>query len=108
MQHWIFLVGAIALEVAGTTSMKLSMGFTRLVPSVLIFLFYGASFVALTLALKDIEISFAYAVWSGVGTAVIAAIGILYFRETVSALKLISLFLIIAGVVGLNLSGAKQ
>jgi small multidrug resistance pump len=108
MQYWFFLVGAIALEVAGTTSMKLSEGFTRLVPSVLLFLFYAASFVALTFALKKIEVSFAYAVWSGVGTALIAAIGILYFRETITALKLISILFIIVGVVGLNLSGAKQ
>jgi len=108
MQHWFFLAGAIALEVAGTTSMKLSEGFTKLVPSVLLFVFYAASFVALTLALKKIEVSVAYAVWSGVGTALIAAIGILYFREAATVLKFISILLIIVGVVGLNLSGAKQ
>jgi len=108
MQHWFFLAGAIALEVAGTTSMKLSEGFTKLVPSVLLFVFYAASFVALTFALKKIEVSVAYAVWSGVGTALIAAIGILYFREAATVLKFISILLIIVGVVGLNLSGAKQ
>ena len=107
MTHWLFLAGAIALEVAGTTSMKLSQGFTRLAPSVLIFVFYSASFVALTFALKKIEVSVAYAVWSGIGTALIAAIGILYFREEATALKFISLLLIIIGVVGLNLGGAK-
>jgi small multidrug resistance pump len=107
MQPWFFLIGAIALEVAGTTSMKLSEGFTKLVPSVLLFVFYVASFVALTLALKKIEVSVAYAVWAGVGTALIAAIGILYFREAVTALKLVSLGFIIVGVVGLNLSEAK-
>jgi small multidrug resistance pump len=108
MQYWFFLAGAIALEVAGTTSMKLSEGFSKLVPSVLLFVFYAASFVALTLALKKIEVSVAYAVWSGVGTALIAAIGILYFREAVSALKLVSILLIIVGVVGLNFSGAER
>jgi small multidrug resistance pump len=108
MQHWLFLAGAIALEVAGTTAMKLSEGFTRLVPSVLLFVFYAASFVALTFALKKIEVSVAYAVWSGIGTALIAAIGILYFREEATALKFISILLIIIGVVGLNLGGAKQ
>jgi len=70
--------------------------------------FYAASFVALTLALKKLEVSIAYAVWSGVGTALIGAIGILYFREAITALKLASLLLIIAGVVGLNLGGAKH
>jgi len=108
MQHWFFLVGAITLEVAGTTSMKLSEGFTKLLPSVLLFVFYAASFVALTLALKKIEVSVAYAVWSGAGTALIAAIGILYFNETASLLKFISILLIIFGVVGLNLSGVKH
>jgi small multidrug resistance pump len=107
MQPWILLVSAIALEVAGTTSMKLSQGFTKLVPSVLLFVFYVASFVALTMALKKIEVSVAYAVWAGVGTALVAAIGIVYFREEITALKLVSLLLIIAGVVGLNLSEAK-
>ena len=108
MQHWFILAGAIVLEVAGTTSMKLSEGFTKLVPSVLLFVFYVASFAALTFALKKIEVSVAYAVWSGVGTALIAAIGILYFREGATVLKVISILLIIVGVVGLNLSGAKH
>ncbi len=108
MQHWFFLAGAIVLEVAGTTSMKLSEGFTKVVPSVLLFVFYAASFAALTFALKKIEVSVAYAVWSGLGTALIAAIGILYFREAASALKLVSILLIVAGVVGLNLSEARH
>jgi small multidrug resistance pump len=107
MPPWLLLVSAIVLEVTGTTAMKLSQGFTRLVPSVLLFVCYGASFVALTLALKKIEVSVAYAVWAGVGTALVAAIGIGYFREEITALKLVSLLLIIAGVVGLNLSAAK-
>jgi small multidrug resistance pump len=108
MQSWFFLAGAIALEVAGTTSMKLSQGFTKLFPSVLLFVFYAGSFVALTFALKKVEVSIAYAVWSGAGTALIAAIGILCFREAASVFKFISLLLIIAGVVGLNLSGVKH
>ena len=81
MEHWLFLAGAILLEVAGTTSMKLSEGYTKLLPSVLLFLCYAASFVALTFALKKIELSVAYTVWAGAGTALIAAIGIVYFRE---------------------------
>jgi small multidrug resistance pump len=107
MQPWCFLVGAIALEVAGTTAMKLSEGFTKLGPSVLLVVCYAASFAALTLALKQIEVSVAYAAWAGIGTALIAAIGMLYFRETVSPLKLVSLGFISVGVVGLHLSSAK-
>lgn len=108
MLQWIYLALAILLEVTGTTSMKLSHGFTRLVPSVLIFVFYGASFVALTFALKKIDVSIAYAVWSGIGTAAIAVIGIAYFREPATVVKLLSLLLIIIGVIGLNLGELKR
>jgi small multidrug resistance pump len=87
--------------------MKLSAGFTKVVPSVLIFVFYAASFVALTFALKKIDVSVAYAVWSGVGTALIASIGVLYFREPATLIKLLSIGLIVIGVVGVNLSGAR-
>lgn len=108
MNHWLALTAAIVLEVSGTVSMKLSDGFTRLIPSILIFIFYAASFAVLTLALKKIDVGVAYAIWAGVGTALIAIIGILYFKEPFSILKAFSIFLIIAGVVGLNLSGAKH
>ena len=105
MREWLFLAGAIGFEVAGTTAMKISDGLSRLVPSVLLFICYAISFALLSFALKRIDVSLAYAVWSGVGTAVISAIGIFYFQEPATALKLISLSLIIAGVVGLNLDG---
>jgi small multidrug resistance pump len=108
MLHWFYLACAIVLEVTGTTAMKLSHGFTRLMPSVLIFVFYGASFVALTFALKKIDVSIAYAIWSGIGTAAIAVIGIAYFREPATVVKLVSIVLIISGVVGLNLGGMKH
>ncbi len=101
--NWLFLVVAIALEVFGTTSMKLSEGFARLLPSILIFVFYGLSFGALTLALRSIDIGVAYAVWSGVGTALIVVIGILWFKEPAGAIKLASVGLIILGVIGLNI-----
>lgn len=103
---WVYLVAAILLEVAGTTSMKLSEGFTRLGPSVAIFVFYGLAFVLLTLALKSFDVSVAYAVWAGLGVAVISLVGILYFQEPVTALKVGSLLLIVAGVAGLNAGGA--
>lgn len=102
--HWIYLAAAIVLEVAGTTSMKLSQGFTKVTPSILLFAFYAACFVALTFALKKIDVSTAYAIWSGLGTALVAVIGILYFKEPSSAIKIGSILLIIIGVVGLNVS----
>lgn len=106
--HWVYLICAITLEVSGTTCMKLSQGFTRPVPAVLMAVFYGLSLSAMTLALKKMDVSLAYAVWSGMGTALIASIGVLWFKEPISALKLISLVLIIIGVIGLKLSGSAH
>jgi len=101
--HWLYLLLAIVLEVTGTTCMKLSEGFTKTLPSVLMFVFYLLSFSALTLALKKVDVSVAYAIWSGMGTALIATIGILWFNEPLTMIKLISLALIIIGVIGLNI-----
>lgn len=108
MNGWFYLVVAILFEIAGTTSMKLSDGFTRFTPSVLIFVFYAVSFFSLTLCLRHMDVSVAYAVWSGLGTALIAGIGFFWFKEPLTALKILSLLLIIVGVVGLNLSGARH
>lgn len=108
MQHWFFLISAILLEVAGTTAMKFSEGFTKIVPSILMAVLFIASLAMLTLALKKFEIGMAYAIWSGLGTALIAILGIYLFNETANMMKFLSILLIIAGVVGLNLSGAKH
>ncbi len=102
--YWLFLALAIVVEVAGTSCMKLSQGFSKLVPSVLVFLLYGVSFSFMILALKKIELGVAYAIWSGLGTALIALIGITWFQESVSLLKIVSILLIVVGVVGLHLS----
>ncbi len=103
---WLYLFLAIILEVLGTTSMKLSEGFTKTLPSIVMFVFYLLSLISLTLALKKVDVSVAYAVWSGLGTTLIAIIGIFYFKEPSTTLKLVSIGLIITGVIGLNLSGA--
>jgi small multidrug resistance pump len=99
---WLYLAASIALEVAGTTSMKLSDGFSRLTPSVLIFVFYGLSFYAFTIALKKIDLSVAYAIWAGSGTALVALIGMVWFNDSVTPLKLACLGLVVVGVTGLN------
>lgn len=103
---WAYLAAAILFEVAGTTAMKFSEGFTRLTPSVLLFILYGLAFGALTLALRTIDLGVAYAMWAGIGTGLIAVLAFLFFGEAITAWKLVSLALIIAGVVGLHLSGA--
>ncbi len=105
---WLLLVAAILFEVGGTTCMKLSYGFSRLLPSVLIFVFYVISFGSLTWVLKRIDVSVAYAVWSGLGTAVVAVIGILWFHESLNAMKVASLGCIILGVIGLHFSGGMH
>jgi len=102
---WSLLVLTVLLEVAGTTCMKLSNGFENLVPSVLVFVTYGACFTCLTYAMKFWQVSTAYALWSGLGTALTALIGVVVFREPMSWMKFASLSLIIAGVVGLNMAG---
>ncbi|MBD6615627.1 multidrug efflux SMR transporter [Komarekiella sp. 'clone 1'] len=99
---WVYLIAAILFEVSGTTCMKLSQGFTRIVPSVLIFVFYGLCFTFLTFSLKRLEVSVAYSVWAGLGTILIATIGIIWFRESATLIKLVSIALIIMGVIGIN------
>ncbi|MBN3926169.1 multidrug efflux SMR transporter [Nostoc sp. NMS4] len=99
---WVYLISAILLEVAGTTCMKLSQGFTRIVPSIFMFIFYGLCFSFLTMALKKIEVSVAYSVWSGMGTVLIVSIGIGWFQESVTTIKFLSIAMIIMGVIGLN------
>ncbi len=101
---WLLLLLAIILEVCGTTSMKLSHGFSRLTPSLFIFGFYGASLVVLNIALKQIPVGVAYAIWSALGIVTISFIGVLYFKEPLPPVKVTSIALIIMGVAGLNLS----
>lgn len=105
--HWLYLFAAIAFEVSGTTCMKLSEGFTRPLPSAGIFVVYCAPIVSLTMAVKAIDISIAYAIWSAIGVAVIATIGSVFFHEQLTPMRIFFLAVIIIGVVGLNLSGRQ-
>lgn len=101
---WGVLSVAILLEVAGTTCMRLSEGFTRLTPSVLIFVFYAGSFALNTMVVRVLGLSVVYAVWSGVGTVLTALIGFLYFKEPATTMKLVCIGLIVIGVMGLHAS----
>ncbi len=100
---WGWLALAIVFEVGWAICMKLSAGFTKLVPAALTAIFYILSLVFLTLATKKADVGVAYAIWAGTGTALIALIGIVFLGEPLKAMKLVSIGLIIAGVVGLNL-----
>lgn len=101
---WMLLSVAIVFEVCGTTSMRLSEGFTRLTPSILIFVFYAVSFTLNTMLIRTLGLSIVYAVWSGVGTVLTALIGYLYFKEPMTAMKIGSTALIVLGVIGLHRS----
>lgn len=105
--HWIYLIAAILSEIAGTISMKYSEGFTKLLPSALLFIFYGAALTFITIALKKIDLSIAYTIWAGVGTTIIAIIGIFFFNEEVTLLKIVSIIFVIIGVAGLKLSSSS-
>ncbi|WP_063732184.1 DMT family transporter [Streptomyces sp. RTd22] len=103
---YLTLSGAILAEVLATTSMKYSDGFSKLWPSVATALGYGIAFVLLAQTLKTVSVGTAYAIWAGAGTAVIAAIGMVFLGEAVTAARVIGVLLVIAGVVVLNLGGA--
>ena len=103
---YILLAFAIIAEVLGTTSLKFSDGFTRLWPSVGTVVGYAISFYLLALTLRHISIGTAYAIWSAVGTALIAAIGIVFLHEAATVAKMVGIGLVIVGVVVLNVSGA--
>jgi small multidrug resistance pump len=107
MLAWIYLAAAIASEVVGTLFLRFTDGFTRPAPSAVVLVTYVISIWLTALALKGLEISLAYAVWAGVGTAAVAVIGMAAMGESVNALKLASIALVITGVIGLNLSGAN-
>lgn len=100
-----FILGiSIISEVVGTTMLKMSEGFTVLLPSLGVIINYGLSFYCLSLCLKTIPLSLAYAIWSGIGTALTTLIGILIWKDPFNALTFSGITLIIGGVVLLNLS----
>lgn len=105
MNAWIALALAIALEVAATLSLKAAGG-GHVVASVVVAVGYLSSFALLAFVLRTIEIGTTYAIWAGAGTALIALIGMVALGEAATAVRIGSLALIVAGVVGLNLSGA--
>jgi small multidrug resistance pump len=103
---YVMLAGAIAAEVAATTAMKYSDGFSRLGPSLVTLVGYVLSFFLLAQTLKSVAIGTAYAIWAGIGTAAVAALGLVLFGEGLNTAKVAGIVLIIGGVVVLNLGGA--
>ena len=107
MLAWIYLAAAIATEVVGTVFLKFSDGFARPMPSLIVIVTYVLSIWLTALAVKGLEISLVYAIWAGVGTAAIAVIGMAALGESINMLKVASIALVIAGVVGLNVAAAN-
>jgi len=104
---WLVLFCAIAFEVGGTLTLKFTEGMTRLGPTVLMFALYLASLWGLSVAVSRIPVGVAYAVWSGLGTLLVAAIGVVWFKEQVTVLRSVSTVLIVIGVGGLYLTSTK-
>ncbi len=101
--HWIYLFVAGLFEISWAIGLKFSHGFTQIIPSVLTVAGMIASFYFLALALKNLPIGTAYAVWTGIGTIGTVIFGVLIFKEPVSALRLFCIALIISGITGLKM-----
>ncbi len=104
LNPWLLLLIAILLEVAGTLCLKLSNGMARLLPVLGVVVFYVSTFVLMAISMKRLEVGTAYAVWAGVGTALVTLFGIIIFGESVAWSKLAGTLLIIGGVILLHAS----
>lgn len=105
---WLLLICAGLLEVSWLLAMKYSEGFTRLWPTVLVFVLGTISFYLVSLCLKAIPVGTAYVVWTGIGAVGGAIVGMVFFGEPRHALRLISIVLVLSGIVGLKLTGSTH
>jgi len=105
---WFLVIVAGLLETGFAICLKLSHGFTRIWPTFGFAVFALGSFGLLTTALRRLEVGPAYAVWTGIGAAGTVVVGMLFLDESSSLVKILSVSLIVAGVIGLNLSGAAH
>ncbi len=101
--QYLYLLIAIISEVAATSALKASEQFTKPVPSLIVIIGYASAFYFLSLTLKTIPVGIAYAIWSGIGTILIAVIGVLLYKQQLDSPAIIGLALIIVGVIIINL-----
>jgi small multidrug resistance pump len=101
--HWLYLSIAIVSEVVATSALKAAEGFTHWLPSVLVVAGYGSAFYFLSLTLKTIPLGTAYAIWSGVGLALVALAGWIFYGQSLDIPAIVGMSLIVAGVLVLNL-----
>jgi small multidrug resistance pump len=107
MPAWVTLAAAILSEVAGTVALRFTDGFRRPLPTAIVAVGYALSFWFLSLTLRTFPLSLTYAIWAAVGTALVATVGVVALGEPITAVKLLGLVLVIAGVVALNVSSAR-
>ena len=103
MKTYLLLLLAIIAEVIATSGLKASENFTQLAPSLLVVAGYGTAFFCLSLTLKTLPLGVAYAIWSGVGTVLVAVVGWLLYRQQLDLPAMIGIGLIVAGTIVLNL-----
>ena len=103
MKTYLLLFVAIVAEVVATSALKASENFTRLIPSLLVVAGYGVAFTCLSMTLKTLPLGVAYAIWSGIGTALVAVLGWLVYRQQLDLPAIAGISLIIAGTLVLNL-----
>lgn len=106
MKGYLFLGLAILLEFFGTTCMKMSNGFEKIIYSAGTLIFYCLCFYFLSLSLKTIQLNIAYATWGGLGIILSAAVSYFFFHETINFLGMVGIILIVVGVVLCNFFGA--
>lgn len=100
---YVYLFIAIIAEVIGTTALKASEQFTRLIPSVIVVVGYGAAFYLLSLVLKTLQVGIAYAIWTGVGIVLVTVFGLIIYKQMPDVPAVIGMLLIIAGVIAVTL-----
>lgn len=110
MMHWFYLLASILFEVLGTSFLKHAFQPDRIIYGALALVVgsYVASFALLGFALRYIDLSVAYAIWAGLGVTVVAVVGVVFFGDSVSGMKIASIAMIVLGIIGLNLSGISH
>ena len=104
---YLFLIGAIFCEVAGTMLLPVSQNFTKFIPTLALTIFYLTAFYLLTFVVNKLPIAIVYATWSGLGIFTIAILGYVFFKQTLSWQAVLGLFLIVIGVVLVNIFSNK-
>jgi len=106
--HYLYLMAAVLAETIGTTALQASQQFTRLLPSVIVVVAYAASFFLMSLTLKYMPVGIVYAIWSGLGIVLIAAIGFIVFGQRIDLPAIAGMGMIIAGILVIHLFSSSS